>query len=159
MRTLTFAAFALIAAAGVQARGAQAQPEAKKSEPAIFSGCVGEGVDKGTYYVANLRRTNLVEATIATEPNAIFALDSPRKLRDHVGRVVEIRGVVFNRKNTGKVDKDADAMKIDAEGRKPTRIPEGTPAAQAAASGGVGGQRVTYKVEVKEVKDLGTSCK
>jgi hypothetical protein len=158
MKTLTFAAIALVSAVGVSAQQAPAsKPEPKKSEPAVFTGCVGEGVDKGTYYVADLRRANLDVATIATEPNAIFALDSPRKLKDFVGKVVEIHGVVENAKKKGSVGKDADSMKIDAEGRKATRIPEGTAAAAAAASGGA--DRTTYKVKVKEVKSLGSDCK
>src|SRR5688572_7464360 len=99
MRSLTFAAIAFVSAAGLSAQQAPAEP--KKSEPAVFTGCVGEGVDKGTYYVADLRRASLDKATIGLEPNAIFALDSPRKLKDFVGKVVEIHGTVENVKKQG----------------------------------------------------------
>lgn len=157
MRSLVFAAVAFVSAAAAHAQA----PAEKKSEPVVLTGCVGEGVDRGTYYVANLTRTDMDTATFAKEPNAIFALDSPKKLRDHVKKMVEIRGTVERPKetNSGKVDRESDAMRIDAKGRKVTRIPEGTAGAAAAASGGVGSARMTYKVKVKEVKRMGdNSC-
>lgn len=101
------------------------------------------------------------DMSIGTEPNAIYALDAPKKLKPHVNKWVDIRGVVEVRtdKDKGQVAKTDGAMRIDAEGRRPTRIPEGTSAAAAAASGGVGSDRLTYKVKVTDVmENKGSTC-
>lgn len=129
-----------------------AQGPEKKQEPVTLTGCVGEGLDRGTYYVADMTRTPYDGMSIGVEPNAIFALDSPAKLKKFVNNRVEIRGVVEQNKDTkGRVDAQADAVSIDADGQRRTRIPGDTDAAKAAASGGVAVARTSYKVKVKEV--------
>jgi hypothetical protein len=152
MKLLSFAVIALVSAAGLSA-------QSKKSEPIHLRGCVGEGMDRGTYYVANLTRVATSDMSIGTEPDAIYALDSPKKLKPHVNKQVDIMGTVEARKNSGAVGKKDGATTIDAKGRRTTRIPEGTAAAAAASSGGA--NRTTYKVKVSEVTEVpgGASCK
>ncbi len=100
-------------------------------------------------------------ATSGTESNAnaaIYWLDPPDKLKPHVGHKVSISGTIDEDMDKTKVKEKGDKVKIEAErGTRKVEPKAGT--AGAAEAKAVGGEKQeAYKVKVKSVTMISSSC-
>jgi hypothetical protein len=106
--------------------------------------------------LTNILRADTPVGTSGTAvPNAIYWLNSPGKLKGHVGHQVQVIGVLDDDVSTTKV-KEKDGKVELKKGSHKVEVPEGTRAAEAA--GVPGATRTSYKVEVRSVKTLSESC-
>src|SRR5947208_16846663 len=90
-----------------------AAPKADTSDtPLTLTGCVVPGEAKDSFLITNIT----VEG--AAPNNAFYRLDSPKKLRDHVGRRVEITGTA----DLADFDKGKLKVKTDEHGKTTTEV-------------------------------------
>lgn len=143
-------------------------------EPIALTGCVAAGIEKNTYMLSNVVRTDQPVGTsgsavrldqpvgtsgstaIATPP--LYWFDAPDKLKPHVGHRVEITGTLDDDVDTAEVKMKDGKVEL-TEGGKKVEVRAGTVAAAAAAGGGVDGtKRLAYKVKVNSVRMVAGSC-
>ena len=128
-------------------------PDKIKRDPITLTGCVAAGQEKDTYMLSNVQRPDKAPGT--ADPNVVYWLSSPDKLKAHVGHQIQV---------TGKLDDDVKSTKVKEKdgkvelknGSKKVEVAEGTTAGNAAGPAGV--KRTTYKVEVQSVKMLSATC-
>jgi len=152
MKYLSLGVLVLASAAVV---GAQQYPApkaddkmAKDPKDLTVTGCVAAGTEPNTFILtAKAASTDAAApAAPATPPAAATAaatpvtyrLDSPEKVKAHLGHQVEV---------TGKLD---DTKAADAK--------EAAPAPDAAATAGTSGKQPSLKLKVKDVKMLSAPC-
>jgi len=163
MKYLSFGAVLLASAAavGAQTPAGKADEKAAK-EPVTLTGCVETGKDADTFVLTHVVRSDsaakdtagLPQPSIAnptatppiasptgttgTDPNApAYTLDSPEKLKAHVGHKVSVVGTVDE--DTDKAAKEGAAAAPDAGAAK-------------------AGEKPSYKVKVKSVTMISSSC-
>jgi hypothetical protein len=125
-------------------------------EPITLTGCVVAGTEPNTYMLTHIARADKPVGTSGTvEPNVIYWLSSPRKLKPHVGHQVEIVGILDDDVKTTKV-KAKDGKVELKNGDKKVEVPEGTTAADSLKPDGT--KRTSYKVEVRSVRMLSEGC-
>ena len=90
---------------------------------------------------------------------AIYWLDPPDKLKDHVGHKVSIAGTLDDDMDKAKVTSGDDKVKIEAErGSRKVEAKEGTTAAAEAQATKTGDKQESYKVKVKTVTMISGTC-
>ena len=129
-------------------------PDKINRDPITLTGCVAAGQEKDTYMLSNVQRPDKAPGT--ADPNVIYWLSSPDKLKAHVGHQVEVTGKLDDDVKETKV-KEKDGKVALKKGSKKVEVPEASTAGNAAGTPGT--RRTTYKVEVASVKMLSASCK
>jgi hypothetical protein len=152
MKYLSLGVLVLASAAVV---GAQQYPApkaddkmAKDPKDLTVTGCVAAGTEPNTFILtAKAASTDAAAPAAPATPPAgattaatpvTYRLDSPEKVKAHLGHQVEV---------TGKLD---DTKAADAK--------EAAPAPDAAATAGTSGKQPSLKLKVKDVKMLSASC-
>jgi hypothetical protein len=101
-------------------------------------------------------------ATSGMEPSAkaaIYWLDPPDKLKDHVGHKVSVAGTLDDDVDKAKVKSGDDKVKIEAErGSRRVEAREGTTAAAEAQAAKTGDKQESYKIKVKSVTMISGTC-
>lgn len=101
-------------------------------------------------------------ATSGMEPSAkaaIYWLDPPDKLKDHVGHKVSVVGTLDDDVDKAKIKSGDDKVKIEAErGSRKVEAKEGTTAAAEAQAAKTGDKQESYKVKVKSVTMISGTC-
>ena len=133
--------------------GAQQYPAPKSDDKAAkdsltVTGCVGAGTEPNTFILTKSSAAAAAPAAPATPPAAtapapaadaiVYRLDSPEKVKGHLGHQIEVTGTLDETKT-------ADAK-------------EATPAPDAAKTAGTSGKQPSLKLKVKEVKMLSATC-
>jgi hypothetical protein len=154
MKYLSLGILVLVSAATV---GAQQYPApkaddkmAKDPKDLTVTGCIAAGTEPNSFILttkaagsdaaapAPAPTTPPADAAAATASTVVYRLDSPEKVKAHLGHQVEV---------TGKLD---DTKMTDAK--------EAAPAPDAAQTAGTSGKKPTLKLKVKDVKMLSASC-
>ena len=150
MKYLSLGILVLVSAATV---GAQQYPApkaddkvAKDAKDLTVTGCVAAGTEPNTFILTAKAADAAAPAAPTTPPadaaaaasTVTYRLDSPEKVKAHLGHQVEV---------TGKLD---ETKASDAK--------ETTPAPDAAAPAGTSGKQPSLKLKVKDVKMLSASC-
>ena len=151
MKYLSLGVLVLVSAASV---GAQQYPAPKSDDKVAkdaltVTGCVGAGTEPNTFILTKsggAAATAAAPAAPTTPPTAaapaadavIYRLDSPEKVKAHLGHQVEVTGTLDE-------TKAADAK-------------EATPSPDAAKTAGTSGKQPSLKLKVKEVKMLSGTC-
>ncbi len=101
-------------------------------------------------------------ATTGTESSAnaaIYWLDPPDKLKPHVGHKVSISGTLDDDMDKTTVKDKGDNVKIEAErGNRKVEAKEGTAGAADAKAVAGSQKQESYKVKVKSVTMISSSC-
>jgi hypothetical protein len=99
-------------------------------------------------------------ATSGMESNAaIYWLDPADKLKAHVGHKVSVSGTLDDDMDKTKVKDKGDKVKIEAErGSRKVEAKEGTAGAADAKAVAGGEKQESYKVKVKSVTMISSSC-
>jgi hypothetical protein len=127
------------------------------AEPITLSGCVAAGTEANTYMLSNVTRADKPIGTSGPgEAPPFYWLDSPSKLKAHVGHQVDVIGWLDDDVDKSKVKEKDGKVEIKSEGGQKVEVPSGTTA--AAAAGTPGTKRLNYKVKVKDVKMTSASC-
>ncbi len=129
-------------------------------EPITLTGCVAAGEKDNTYMLSNVVRVDKpvpVGTSGRAGPAAFYWLDSPGKLKGHVGHQVQIVGMLDDDVDKTEVTLKEGRVEVKTEGAKKIEVPEGTAAAAAAAGAGTS-KRLSYKVKVRSVTMLEGSC-
>jgi hypothetical protein len=127
------------------------------AEPITLTGCVAAGTEANTYMLSNVGRTDKPIGTSgSTEAAPFYWLDSPSKLKGHVGHQVEVTGWLDDDVDKSKVKMKDGKVEISSEGGQKVEVPAGTTAAVAAGTPGT--KRLNYKVKVQSVKMTSESC-
>jgi hypothetical protein len=147
MKYLSLGILVLVSAATV---GAQQYPApkgdvTKDAKDLTVTGCVAAGTEPNTF-ILTTKAADAAAPAPTTPPaegaaaasTVTYRLDSPEKVKAHLGHQVEV---------TGKLD---DTKAMDAK--------EAAPAPDAAAPAGTSGKQPTLKLKVKDVKMLSASC-
>ena len=151
----------LLAAATATAASAQT-PSPKggdkvMAEPITLAGCVAAGTEANTYMLSNVSRVDKPIGTSGSnEAPPFYWLDSPSKMKGHVGHQVHVTGWLDDDVDKSKVKEKDGKVEIKSEGGQKVEVPVGTTA--AAAAGTPGTKRLNYKVKVKDVKMVAESC-
>lgn len=122
-------------------------------EPITLTGCVAAGTESNTYMLSNVMRSDKPGSNDTT---AFYWLDSPDKLKAHVGHKVEVKGRLDDDVDKTKVKEKAGKVEVKTEHTKKVEVPAGTPA--AAAAGTAGTKRINYKVKVQSVSHVSPTC-
>jgi hypothetical protein len=132
-------------------------PGSKASTGTItLTGCVTAGTEKNTYVLNNVIRSDAPPG--ATSPTAVYWLDSPEKLKGHVGHRVEIEGTLDTDVDKTAVKEKDGKVSLTRERTKTVTAPPGSAAAQDAKALGTETKHPGYKVKVKTVKMLAAGC-
>jgi hypothetical protein len=144
---LVFASAAVVGAQQYPAPKAD-DKMAKDPKDLTVTGCIAAGTEPNTFILtAKAASTDAAAPAAPTTPPAAataaptpvtYRLDSPEKIKAHLGHQVEV---------TGKLD---DTKAADAK--------EAAPAPDAAATAGTSGKQPSLKLKVKDVKMLSASC-
>jgi hypothetical protein len=128
------------------------------AEPITLSGCVAAGTEANTYMLSNVTRADnkVVGTTGSGEAPPFYWLDSPSKLKGHVGHQVQVIGWLDDDVDKSKVKEKDGKVEIKSEGGQKVEVAAGTTA--GAAAGTPGTKRLNYKVKVKDVKMTSESC-
>jgi len=101
-------------------------------------------------------------ATSGMEPAAnaaIYWLDPPDKLKDHVGHKISVVGTLDGDMDKTTVKSDEGKVKIEAErGNRKVEPKEGSAAAAEAQATKTGDKQESYKVNVKAITMISASC-
>src|SRR5690349_15096346 len=128
-------------------------------QPVTLTGCVAAGDKANTYMLSNVVPSAPVGTSGSTAPAAgempIYWLDSPSKLKGHVGHKVLITGTLDNDVDKTKVKSEDGKVELKSDGKK-VEAQAGTAAANAMPADGM--KHVTYKVKVTTVKMIESSC-
>lgn len=122
-------------------------------EPITLTGCVAAGTESNTYMLSNVMRSDKPGSNDTT---AFYWLDSPDKLKAHVGHKVEVKGRLDDDVDKTKVKEKDGKVEVKTEHTKKVEVPAGTPA--AAAAGTAGTKRINYKVKVQSVSHVSPTC-
>ena len=122
-------------------------------EPITLTGCVAAGTEANTYMLSNVARSDKPGSNDST---AFYWLDSPSKLKDHVGHKVEIKGRLDDDVDKTKTTAKDGKVEVKGEGGRKVEVPAGTNA--AAAAGTAGTKRTNYKVKVQSVSHVSPTC-
>jgi hypothetical protein len=146
--------FALAAATAVSAQTPSPKGGDKiVPEPITLTGCVAAGTEANTYMLSNVVRS---DKPGSNDSSAFYWLDSPSKLKAHVGHKVEIVGRLDDDVDKTKVKEKDGKVEVKAEGGRKVEVPAGTTA--AAAAGAAGTKRINYKVKVQSVNHVSPTC-
>jgi len=150
MKYLSLGILVLVSAATV---GAQQYPApkaddkvAKDAKDLTVTGCVAAGTEPNTFILTAKAADAAAPAAPTTPPadaaaaasTVTYRLDSPEKVKAHLGHQVEV---------TGRLD---DKKGADAK--------EATPAPDATQPAGTSGKQPSLKLNVKAVKMLSATC-
>jgi hypothetical protein len=120
-------------------------------EPITLTGCITAGTESNTYMLSNVVRSDKP----ANDTTAFYWLDSPDKLKAHVGHKVEIKGRLDDDVDKTKTTAKDGKVEVKSENKK-VEVPAGTNA--AAAAGTAGTKRINYKVKVQAVNHVSPTC-
>lgn len=135
----------------------QGPPGSKASPGTItLTGCVNAGTEKNTYVLNNVVRSDAPPGAIS--PTAVYWLDSPDKLKGHVGHKVEIDGMLDSDIDKTKVKDKGDKVSMTRERTKTVSVPADSPAAPDVKALGTDAKHPGYKVKVKSVKMIAAGC-
>ncbi len=160
MRYLS-ACLVLAAATSASAQSSSGRPGDKIApQPIALTGCVAAGIEPDTYMLSHvltnvLRADTPVGTSGSSRPDVVYWLNSPGKLKPHVGHQVLVTGTLDNDVSGTKVEEKDGKVELK-NGMKKVEVPEGTAAAEAVKPGGV--TRTSYKVRVQSVKMLSGRC-
>jgi hypothetical protein len=147
MKYLSLGVLVFVSAASV---GAQQYPAPKSDDKAAkdsltVTGCVGAGTEPNTFILTKSSAAAAAPAAPTTPPAAtapapaadaiVYRLDSPEKVKGHLGHQIEV---------TGTLDE--------------TKTAEAKPAPDAEKTAGTSGKQPSLKLKVKEVKMLSATC-
>ena len=153
MKYLSLGILVLVSAATV---GAQQYPApkaddkvAKDAKDVTETGCVAAGTEPNTFILTTKAAsadaaapaaptTPPADAAATAASTVVYRLDSPEKVKAHLGHQVEV---------TGRVDD-----------KKATDTTAATPAPDATQPAGTSGKEPSLKLNVKTVKMLSASC-
>jgi hypothetical protein len=150
MKFMSLGILVLVSAATV---GAQQYPApkaddkvAKDAKDTTVTGCVAAGTEPNTFILttkaasadAAAPATPPADAAAAASAATTYRLDSPEKVKAHLGHQVEV---------TGRVD--------DKKGMDTTAA---TPAPDATQPAGTSGKQPSLKLNVKAIKMLSATC-
>jgi hypothetical protein len=121
-------------------------------EPITLTGCVAAGTEANTYMLSNVARSDKPGSNDTT---AFYWLDSPAKLKAHVGHKVEIKGRLDDDVDKTKTTAKDGKVEVKSENKK-VEVAAGTTA--AAAAGAAGTKRANYKVKVQSVNHVSPTC-
>jgi hypothetical protein len=156
-RHLSFGVVAFAAAVtSVAASGQQKIPSEVPKQPVTLTGCVAAGEKHDTYVLTNV--TSSAGATVGTSGSTampVYWLDEPDKLKKHVGHKVEIVGTLTGDVDKTKIKAKDGELEMKADGKE-VKVPEGSSAAAHLPATGEKGPG--YKVKVKSVKSIASSC-
>lgn len=161
MKRLSFGLLGAAIVAASTITSAQTPPPKDKDkvqpQPITLSGCVAAGTAANTFMLTNVHRSDM--PTAGTPDVGIYWLDSPDKLKPHVGHQVEVVGRLDSDTDKTTVTVKEDKVEVSSErGTRKVSVPEGTPAAAAVKAVGASGKQVSYKVKVDSVKMISASC-
>ena len=129
-------------------------------EPITLTGCVAAGTENNTYMLSNVVRVDEAAKPVGTSGStgaeAFYWLDSPGKLKGHVGHQIQVIGMLDDDVDKTNVKAKDGKVEVTTEHTKKVVVPEGT--AAAAAAGPANTQRLSYKVKVQSVRMLSESC-
>lgn len=127
------------------------------AEPITLSGCVAAGTEANTYMLSNVTRADKAVGTTGSgEAPPFYWLDSPGKLKPHVGHRVQVTGWLDDDVDKTRVKAKDGKVEMKSESGQKVEVPAGTTA--AAAAGTPGTKRVNYKVKVQSVKMVAAGC-
>jgi cytoskeletal protein RodZ len=148
MKYMSLGVLVLVSAAAVGAQAPAPKSDDKVAKDSMtVTGCVGAGTEANTFILTKARSAAAAAAAAPTTPPAeaataadpvIYRLDSPEKVKAHLGHQVEV---------TGTLD---ETTATDAK--------EATPSTDAAKTAGTSGKQPSLKLKVKEVKMLSATC-
>jgi hypothetical protein len=145
--------FALAAATAVSAQTPSPKGGDKiVPEPITLTGCITAGTESNTYMLSNVVRS---DKPASNDTTAFYWLDSPDKLKAHVGHKVEIKGRLDDDVDKTKTTAKDGKVEVKSENKK-VEVPAGTNA--AAAAGTAGTKRINYKVKVQSVSHVSPTC-
>lgn len=154
MRNLSFA-IVVAAVASVAASASQDVPDKVNKQPVTLTGCVAAGEKANTYVLTNVTSSAAVVGTSGSTAMPVYWLDSPDKLKGHVGHRVEVVGTLDDDVDKTKVKEKDGSVEMKADGKE-VKVPEGSSAAARLPAEGSKGPG--YKVKVKSVKGVEGSC-
>jgi hypothetical protein len=153
---------AAIVCAGAISGAQTPSPKVKdkiEPQPITLSGCVAAGTAANTFMLTNVMRSDTAPAMAKAPDVGIYWLDSPEKLKGHVGHQVEVMGNLASDTDKATVKAKGGKVEVNSErGTKKVTVPDGTPAAAAVAAVGASGKQVNYKVKVDSVKMVSSTC-
>src|SRR3954462_3787227 len=155
MRHLSFGIAVLAAVTSGAASSSQDIPSKVPRQPVTLTGCVAAGEKDGTFVLTNVVSTAQALGTSGSTAMPVYWLDSPGKLKGHVGQKVQIVGMLDDDVDKTKVKEKDGSIEMKADG-KTVKVPEGTSAAAQLPAAGAKGPG--YKVKVKSVKMVARSC-
>lgn len=156
MKSVAFAAAVVLCSTVLVPAAAERTDTVSVKGAITLTGCVAKA--KNGYVITGMQVVP-GEGTEAPSPNAIYWLTSGKMLKGHVGERVEVFGEFEGvRKQDGKVVAPGGEVVIRAQDGKTVRLDEQTAAAAQAKGGGIGVERQTYKVTVKDVKRIEGVC-
>jgi hypothetical protein len=148
---------AVTVSAATSAAGAPPDPPDMKDVPLTLSGCVTAGEAKNSFLLTNV----VLDGTTAAPTNAFYRLNKTDRLKEHVGRRVEIKGTAdLDDVDMGRVRMDKRGGKATTEitaKRRTVKVNEDV------FFGSIGALKVsadvpTYKFDVESVKLLEGNC-
>jgi hypothetical protein len=156
MRYLSFCLL-LATATGVSAQSPTDKPGDKITpQPITLTACVAAGIEPDTYMLSNVLRPDTpVGTTGSTAPDVVYWLNSPGKLKSHVGHQVRVTGLLEDDVSSTTVKEKNGKVEMK-KGTKTVEVLEGTTVGEAVMPGRM--KRVSYKVRVQSVKTLSGSC-
>jgi hypothetical protein len=157
MRCLSFGLLAAATLASAETR-AQTIANSAAGELVTLTGCVTAGERSNTYLLTELAVSNKPVGTSGSgvEP-PIYWLDSPGRLKSHVGHRVAITGVYDADVDKTKVKEKDGKVEVGAErGSRKVEVSSGSAGATALQGGA--GARAGYKVKVKTLTMIAPSC-
>jgi hypothetical protein len=130
-------------------------------EPIMLHACVTPGTEKKTYLLTNVIRADQPVGTSGSNrssgSNDFYWLDNGGKLKDHVGYMVRVSGMLDDDVDKTETRRTKDGtVEVVTERTKKVEVPAGTIA--AAAAGPEGLKRLSYKVKVRSVERLPGGC-
>ncbi len=158
MRYLSFAIVVMAAATGLSAQSPAPAAHQDKVAPQMMTltGCVSAGEKPDTYLLTHVAASaDPVGTSGRNAPEPFYWLDSPDKLKAHVGHKVVVTGMLDDDLDKTKIERKDGEVKVETERTKEVKTPAGSSAAAALPESG---KQVSYKVKVKTVTMLASSC-
>lgn len=152
---------ALVVASASVAAAQQASPKGGDNvvpEPITITGCVAAGEKKNTYMLSNIMRSPANGQVNGAHAADIYWLDSPGKLKGHVGKRVEVIGMVKEDTDKTKVTEKDGKVTTTTERTKDVTVDSGSAAGEAAKSLGKNVNHTSLNVKVKSVREIPGTC-
>lgn len=136
-------------------------------QPIALTGCVAAGTKPNTYILTHVASsvkpvpigTSGTAGTAGGTAEPFYWLDSPGKLKDHIGYGVEITGMLDDDIDKTEVEVKDGKVLLKTERTKTVELKEGTRAAAAAVVvAPKDAKRLSYKVKVRSVRRIGAVC-